>query len=271
MHHSKRGVYYPKGGTSEITYRIIQFVEKHGGKVLMKAPVSSILLDEKENAYGALNPTNIKEDYTNPVLCSIWIILKILVFFLTRSDRKDRRRSWNQGSSDCFKCWNVQHLQETSASRGSGSSWLVTGSYCILHIIIQIVINHLIYISSQAFRIMYILWNQAKHISRCLQVLMALRKIWVSHPPTCDSLRQTTWMKCMWKVKAVKELIFTVIVRRMTIRSCFILFRLDEYFDLDKEDAPDNIPMMYMSFPSARDPTSHTRFPGEPFPPYILV
>ncbi|KAI7808658.1 retinol saturase-like precursor [Triplophysa rosa] len=38
---------------------------------------------------------------------------------------------------------------------------------------------------------------------------------------------------------------------------------LEEYFDLDKEDAPDNIPMMYMSFPSARDPTSCTRFPGQ--------
>lgn len=59
LHHSKRGVYYPKGGASEITYRIIQFVEKHGGKVLMKAPVSSILVDEKANAYGELNPRNI--------------------------------------------------------------------------------------------------------------------------------------------------------------------------------------------------------------------
>ncbi len=51
LHHSKRGVYYPKGGASEIPYHIIQVLEKHGGKVLVNAPVSSILVD-KLNAYG---------------------------------------------------------------------------------------------------------------------------------------------------------------------------------------------------------------------------
>ncbi len=51
LHHSKRGVYYPKGGASEIPYRIIQVLERNGGKVLVNAPVSSILVD-KQNAYG---------------------------------------------------------------------------------------------------------------------------------------------------------------------------------------------------------------------------
>lgn len=40
------------------------------------------------------------------------------------------------------------------------------------------------------------------------------------------------------------------------------MIRMEEYFASDKEDAPDNIPMMYISFPSAKDPTSRTRFPG---------
>ncbi|XP_016427622.1 putative all-trans-retinol 13,14-reductase, partial [Sinocyclocheilus rhinocerous] len=31
LHHSKRGVYYPKGGASEIPYHIIQVLERHGG------------------------------------------------------------------------------------------------------------------------------------------------------------------------------------------------------------------------------------------------
>lgn len=39
-------------------------------------------------------------------------------------------------------------------------------------------------------------------------------------------------------------------------------FRLEEYLDSDKGAAPENIPMMYISFPSAKDPTSCTRFPG---------
>ncbi|CAM4600682.1 unnamed protein product [Leuciscus chuanchicus] len=40
------------------------------------------------------------------------------------------------------------------------------------------------------------------------------------------------------------------------------LGNMKEYFDSDREDAPDSIPMMYISFSSAKDPTSCTRFPG---------
>lgn len=52
LHHSKRGVYYPKGGASEIPYHIIQVLEKHGGRVMVNAPVSSILVNSKREAYG---------------------------------------------------------------------------------------------------------------------------------------------------------------------------------------------------------------------------
>ncbi|KAL0184835.1 hypothetical protein M9458_020531, partial [Cirrhinus mrigala] len=38
---------------------------------------------------------------------------------------------------------------------------------------------------------------------------------------------------------------------------------MEEYFNSDQEAAPDHIPMMYVSFPSAKDPTSCTRFPGQ--------
>uniref|UniRef100_A0A8C1TJI9 Retinol saturase (all-trans-retinol 13,14-reductase) like n=1 Tax=Cyprinus carpio TaxID=7962 RepID=A0A8C1TJI9_CYPCA len=47
-------VYYPKGGASEILYHIIQVLEKLGGKVLVNAPVSSILVNVKQGAYGEL-------------------------------------------------------------------------------------------------------------------------------------------------------------------------------------------------------------------------
>uniref|UniRef100_A0A9J8DCD0 Retinol saturase (all-trans-retinol 13,14-reductase) like n=2 Tax=Cyprinus carpio TaxID=7962 RepID=A0A9J8DCD0_CYPCA len=47
-------VYYPKGGSSEILYHIIQVLEKLGGKVLVNAPVSSILVNVKQGAYGEL-------------------------------------------------------------------------------------------------------------------------------------------------------------------------------------------------------------------------
>ncbi|KAL7852673.1 hypothetical protein SRHO_G00184580 [Serrasalmus rhombeus] len=38
---------------------------------------------------------------------------------------------------------------------------------------------------------------------------------------------------------------------------------LEEYFSLNKDKAPENVPMMFVSFPSAKDPTSKDRFPGK--------
>ncbi|XP_027019119.2 inactive all-trans-retinol 13,14-reductase-like [Tachysurus fulvidraco] len=38
---------------------------------------------------------------------------------------------------------------------------------------------------------------------------------------------------------------------------------MDEYFSLEKEEAPDNIPMMHFMFPSAKDPTIKIRHPGK--------
>ena len=54
LHHSKHGSFYPKGGASEIPYHIIPVIEKNGGKVLVKAPVSRILVDKRGRAYGKL-------------------------------------------------------------------------------------------------------------------------------------------------------------------------------------------------------------------------
>lgn len=51
--HYRSGAYYPQGGPLVIAERIIHVIEKWGGKVLVRAPVSSILIDEKKNrAYG---------------------------------------------------------------------------------------------------------------------------------------------------------------------------------------------------------------------------
>lgn len=52
FNHFKRGGYYPKGGASTIPYHITRVIEKHGGKVLVKAPVSQILVNRNGAAYG---------------------------------------------------------------------------------------------------------------------------------------------------------------------------------------------------------------------------
>lgn len=40
------GASYPRGGASEIAFHIIPVIEKPGGKVLVRATVSKILVDE---------------------------------------------------------------------------------------------------------------------------------------------------------------------------------------------------------------------------------
>jgi len=50
--HFRSGAYYPIGGPSVIPKRIIPVIERYGGKVLVKAPVSQILINEKGEAIG---------------------------------------------------------------------------------------------------------------------------------------------------------------------------------------------------------------------------
>ncbi|XP_056405295.1 all-trans-retinol 13,14-reductase-like [Hyla sarda] len=45
LHHYKRGAWYPRGGSSEIAFHMIPVIERAGGKVLVRAPVTRILLD----------------------------------------------------------------------------------------------------------------------------------------------------------------------------------------------------------------------------------
>lgn len=37
---------------------------------------------------------------------------------------------------------------------------------------------------------------------------------------------------------------------------------MDDFFSLSKEDAPDNIPMMFITIPSSKDPEAKIRHPG---------
>lgn len=50
--HYKGGGYYPRGGPETIPRRMIRVIEKGGGKVMVRAPVSEILMDERGRACG---------------------------------------------------------------------------------------------------------------------------------------------------------------------------------------------------------------------------
>lgn len=52
--HYRAGAYYPVGGPLRISESIVRVIEKWGGKVLVRAPVSTILIDDKNRAYGVV-------------------------------------------------------------------------------------------------------------------------------------------------------------------------------------------------------------------------
>ncbi|KAL8584777.1 hypothetical protein ACOMHN_035696 [Nucella lapillus] len=52
IRHYWNGAYYPVGGPSEIAYQMTHIVERHGGRVLVQAPVTQILCNDSGAAVG---------------------------------------------------------------------------------------------------------------------------------------------------------------------------------------------------------------------------
>lgn len=176
LHHSKRGVYYPKGGASEIPYHIIQLLEKHGGKVLVNAPVSRVLVDGQQNAYGVAVKTGDKDvEIKAPVIVS------------------------NAGVFTTFKKLLTPEIQANA---------------------------------------------QIQEYLLALKPGQGFFQVFAGFNATMEELGISSTDTRFYKSNNVDEM-------------------MEEYFASDKQDAPDNIPMMYLSFPSAKDPSSSTRFPGQ--------
>lgn len=52
VHHYQRGAWYPRGGASEIAFHAIPPIERAGGAVLVRAPVTRILVSPTGTAQG---------------------------------------------------------------------------------------------------------------------------------------------------------------------------------------------------------------------------
>ncbi|KAL7852672.1 hypothetical protein SRHO_G00184570 [Serrasalmus rhombeus] len=176
LHHSKRGSFYPKGGASEIPYHIIPVIQKNGGKVLVKAPVSQILVDTSGCAYGVTVKTvNTEVEIRAPVIISSAGLLTTFHNLLPPEIKS--------------KPEVMDHLDGVKPGRG-------------------------------------------------------YFQVFAGFNATQEELGITSTTYHLYKSNNMDT-------------------ALEEYFSLDEKDAPDNIPMMYMSFPSAKDPTSKSLFPGK--------
>ena len=52
LNHYTDGGYYIRGGPSEVVFNMILTLEKNNGRILVKAPVQKILMNDKGHAHG---------------------------------------------------------------------------------------------------------------------------------------------------------------------------------------------------------------------------
>ncbi|XP_043086966.1 inactive all-trans-retinol 13,14-reductase [Puntigrus tetrazona] len=176
LHHFKRGAYYPKGGASEIPFHITRVIQKHGGRVLVRAPVSRILVDGKGAAYGVTVKKGDEDvEIRAPVIIS------------------------NCGIFNTFQKLLPPEVQvkpeiqsRLDMMRPGKASFLLFSGFDATQEELGIVPN----------------------------------SIWLFRSNDMDAMMQ-------------------------------------EFFSMSKDEAPENIPMALVTFPSAKDPTSQIRHPGK--------
>ncbi|XP_053094414.1 inactive all-trans-retinol 13,14-reductase [Pangasianodon hypophthalmus] len=176
LHHYKRGAYYPKGGASEIPFHITKVIQKFGGRVLVRAPVNRILVDNKGAAYGV----TVKQDQEDvevraPVIisnCGVFnTFQKLLPSHIQSKPEIQKRLNMMRPGRGCLLVFSGFDATQEELGINSNNTWLFK--------------------------------------SNDMDVMM------------------------------------------------------DEFFSMGKDEAPDNVPMIHFTFPSAKDPTSKIRHPGK--------
>ncbi|XP_058263290.1 inactive all-trans-retinol 13,14-reductase-like isoform X1 [Hemibagrus wyckioides] len=176
LHHYKRGAYYPKGGASEIPFHITKVIQKYGGRVLVRAPVNRILVDNNGAAYGV----TVKKDQEDVEVRAPVIISNCGVF-------------------NTFQKFLPAHIQ-TKPEIQKRVNMMRPGRGCLL--------------------------------------------VFSGFDATQEELGINSTNTWLFKSNDMDAI-------------------MDEFFSMGKDEAPDNIPMMYFTFPSAKDPTSKIRHPGK--------
>ncbi|XP_072312639.1 inactive all-trans-retinol 13,14-reductase [Eucyclogobius newberryi] len=176
VHHYKRGAYYIKGGASEISFHIIRTIQKYGGNCLVRAPVTEILVNEENAAYGVKVRKGQEEfEIRAPVIVSNCGIFTTFQKLLPReiSVQPEMQKRLNM------------------MKPGRGSFLVFSG-----------------FDGTQE------------------ELGLVSTNFWLFKNNDMDK-------------------------------------SMEDFFALSKEEAPDNIPMMFITMPSAKDPESKIRHPGK--------
>ncbi|KAI4878480.1 hypothetical protein NFI96_018340 [Prochilodus magdalenae] len=194
LHHYKRGAYFPKGGASEIPFHITKVIEKYGGRVLVRAPVTRILVDSKGAAYASYHPP--------PPVYRISPCGFLVGVAVKKGQEEVEVRApiiiSNCGIFNTFKRLLPPEIQAKPAIQ-KRLDMMKPGRGCFL--------------------------------------------IFSGFDATQEELGISSTTLWLFKTNNMDEM-------------------MDTYFSLGKDEAPDNIPMMYITFPSAKDSTSKIRHPA---------
>jgi len=177
IHHYKRGAYYPKGGASEIAYHIIRTIQNHGGTCLVRAPVTQILVNDNNTAYGV----KVRKGLSDEVEIHAPIVVSNCGLFTTFQKLVPRHITYKP---------DVQERLDMM-KHGRGSFLVFSG-----------------------------------------------------FEGTQEELGLVSTNFWLFKNNDLDQ-------------------SMEEYFALGKEEAPDNIPMMFITMPSAKDPEAKLRHPGK--------
>ncbi|XP_069732922.1 all-trans-retinol 13,14-reductase-like [Phaenicophaeus curvirostris] len=73
LHHYQRGAWYPRGGASEVAFHAVPLIERAGGAVLVRAPVTRILISPAGTAVGVVvqkGPSEEEVEILAPIVIS---------------------------------------------------------------------------------------------------------------------------------------------------------------------------------------------------------
>ncbi|KAJ4932503.1 hypothetical protein JOQ06_010923 [Pogonophryne albipinna] len=287
LQHYKRGAYYPRGGASEFAFHIINVIEKAGGAVLVRAPVQRVLLNRQNKAYGEKRLASRR----TPLIATLKIIPYWLANFLVRTGLLDRISSvfslaTTSHSEMMSRLTQNKDLQALSAvvrtTHGGGASEF---AFHIINVIEKA--GGAVLVRAPVQRVLLNRQNKAYGVT----VLKGQEEIEVHAPVVISNAGIfNTFEKFLPQPIQEKPEIQSLLGLVRHGMGSFLVFvgldgtkeelgivstnfwmykdndldsLMEKYSSLSREQVLGNIPMMFITFPSAKDPTAKFRHPGK--------
>ncbi|XP_059973631.1 all-trans-retinol 13,14-reductase isoform X3 [Mesoplodon densirostris] len=237
--HYIKGAFYPRGGSSEIAFHTIPVIQRAGGAVLTRAPVQSILLDSAGKACERQNPT-VDELY------------EARLYARKDSGRQNRpSRLWALQKHQLRgqrAAWGKQSWRDSKFTRGvfqGGGGVTVKRGQELVSISCPIVISNAGLFNTYE----YLLPEKA----RCLPGVK--RQLGMVRP----GLSLFSVFICL---RGAKKDLGLPSTNYYVYSDTDMDTAMEHYLSLPADKAVEHVPVLFIAFPSAKDPSWEDRFSG---------